>query len=82
MQVSKIASYTAKAARCASVYRKYKGGTMVRRNAYIENLVLISRALENSALKDGAFIECGTWKGGMSAGMIEVGGPYRKYFFL
>ena len=54
----------------------------IARNAYIENLALISRALENSALKDGAFIECGTWKGGMSAGMIEVGGPDRNYFFF
>lgn len=82
MQVSKIVSYTAKAARYASVYRRYKSGTMMVRNAYIENLALISRALENSALKDGAFIECGTWKGGMSAGMIEVGGPDRNYFFF
>jgi O-methyltransferase len=38
--------------------------------------------LKDESLKDGAIIECGTWRGGMSAGMIEIGGFDRDYFFF
>lgn len=49
---------------------------------YAENLALVAMTLRNPALNDGAIIECGTWRGGMSAGMIEIGGPKRKYEFF
>jgi hypothetical protein len=64
------------------LYRKYRERTMVPALAYAENMALIARALDDPALDGGAIIECGTWRGGMSAGMIEVGGPARQYFFL
>jgi hypothetical protein len=50
--------------------------------AYAENLALIAMALRNPALSRGAIIECGTWRGGMSAGMIEIAGREKTYHFF
>jgi hypothetical protein len=55
---------------------------MLGRNAYIANLAIADMALKDVALKGGAIIECGTWKGGMSAGLIEIGGLNRDYYFF
>jgi O-methyltransferase len=62
--------------------RKYRERTMIPALAYAENLALVARALDNTALDSGVIVECGTWRGGMSAGMIEVGGPGRQYYFF
>ena len=62
--------------------RKYREQTMVPKLAYAENLALVARALDNPALDGGAIVECGTWRGGMSAGLVEVGGPKRQYYFF
>jgi O-methyltransferase len=64
------------------LYQKYRPYTMVGRLRYLENLALADAALSNPALNDGAIIECGTWKGGMAAALVEVGGPTRKYCFF
>jgi O-methyltransferase len=61
---------------------KYRNRTMVRYKTYAENIALIEIVLKDESLKDGAIIECGTWRGGMSAGMIEVGGFGRNYYFF
>jgi len=74
--------YAAAFVRYQLVYRKYRPYTMIGRLRYLENLALADAALSNPALRDGAIIECGTWKGGMAAGLIEVGGPTRKYCFF
>jgi O-methyltransferase len=50
--------------------------------AYAENLAMVNVVLANMSLKNGAIIECGTWKGGMAAGMIEIAGPDRRYYFF
>ena len=55
---------------------------MISYRDYAENIALLAMALKDESLKDGAIIECGTWRGGMAAGMIEVGGPERSYHFF
>lgn len=55
---------------------------MIPRESFIDNLALIASAAANPRLYDGAFVECGTWRGGMSAAMIEVGGWERHYCFF
>jgi O-methyltransferase len=64
------------------LFSKYRNKTMIGARAYAENLALISMSLRNPALNQGSIIECGTWRGGMSAGMIEVGGFDRRYNFF
>jgi hypothetical protein len=64
------------------LHSKYRPFTMTSsRLVFLENLVLVSNTL--SALNHrGAVIECGTWKGGMAAAMVEVGGPDLHYYFF
>jgi O-methyltransferase len=64
------------------LFLKYKARTMLSPRSYIENLALMSAALRDPDLRKGAIVECGTWRGGMSAGMIETGGPERRYYFF
>jgi O-methyltransferase len=79
---SEKARYFARVFFYLRLYRKYRERTMVPPLAYAENLALMARALDDPALDGGGIVECGTWRGGMSAGMIEVGGPGRQYFFF
>lgn len=65
----------------SGIYEKYKRFSMVADNPqlFMENLFLmdfIRRSVE------GDFVECGTWKGGMSCGMMSVGGDARNYHFF
>jgi len=61
----------------------YSSGTMARAAiVYAENLALMGMVLRNPDLDGGCIIECGTWRGGMSAGMIEVAGRRRNYHFF
>lgn len=50
------------------LYTKYKDYTMIPENIFIENLLLIDRHKQ----KMGAYVECGVWRGGMSAAIAEV----------
>ena len=50
---------------------------MIPRREFLANLDVASRVTA-----DGAFVECGTWKGGMAAALIEVGGQKREYHFF
>ena len=63
-------------------YNKFRPFTMICRETYIANLYLVERALANDALDSGCIIECGTWRGGMSAGLVTIGGPKRDYYFF
>lgn len=65
------------------LYFKYRGATQSNLRVYTENLALIAAAvLTNKTLDSGAFVECGTWKGGTAAGMVEIGGKKRRYYFF
>lgn len=57
---------------------KYRDYTMVRRKKFINNLMLASRVQD----VPGCVVECGVWRGGMSAGMAEVLGPNRHYYLF
>jgi O-methyltransferase len=64
------------------LHNKYKAFTMVRPGMFFENLLLAKAALRQPALGQGAVIECGTWKGGMAAALVEIGGKHRNYHFF
>jgi O-methyltransferase len=69
-------------ARGLFLFSKYRHRTMIPGRQYAENLALISLVLRNPDLDGGSIIECGTWRGGMSAGMIEAAGIHRSYHFF
>jgi hypothetical protein len=56
-------------------YEKFKNFTMVPERVYIENLRLAQRVMRTS----GSIVECGTWRGGMIAGIADTLGPSRCY---
>jgi O-methyltransferase len=53
--------------------------TMLSQARFFENLALIQHF---GSRLDGSFVECGTWRGGMAAAMIALGGPARTYHFF
>jgi O-methyltransferase len=82
MNSKEVTLYASAFIRYQTLYQKYSRYTMVGRLRFLENLALADVALNKAALQDGVIIECGTWKGGMAAALIEVGGPTRKYYFF
>jgi len=52
---------------------------MVAPDIFVENVRLCRETLRN--LPGGAVVECGTWRGGMSAALIELAGKRDCYFF-
>lgn len=61
--------------RLVKTFRKYQGFTMVPENVFIGNLRLADKVRDIS----GAIVECGTWRGGMIAGIADVLGSSRHY---
>ncbi len=51
------------------LYAKYKDYTMIPKNVYIDNLKLI-HSYKECIIND--IVECGTWKGGMIAGITDL----------
>lgn len=60
------------------IYNKYSAFTMLDRRTYIKNL-MIAHSFRHIP---GCVIECGVWRGGMSAGLADVLGPDREYFLF
>ena len=61
------------------LYAKYRPFTMIRPDDFAANLRVAHSVLQATP---GAVVECGTWRGGMSAALIEIGGPDRDYHFF
>ena len=60
------------------IYRKFRAYTMIHEAKYVNNLELCFEFKGTP----GCVVECGVWRGGMSAGMAEVLGPDRHYFLF
>lgn len=60
------------------IYEKFKTYTMLPKGGYIRNLSVAKKF----GGKEGCIVECGTWRGGMIAGMAAVYGKGRKYYLF
>lgn len=60
------------------VFSRFKNDTLVRFDAYCANLRLANRFKH----LPGAIVECGTWKGGMIAGLACLFGTKRSYYLF
>jgi O-methyltransferase len=58
-----------------AIYRRFRHFTMIPRGTYVTNLELADRFSSVS----GSIVECGTWKGGMIAGIAKLLGRERHY---
>ena len=72
----------AAASRYADLFDQYSEFTMLERAEFMDNLGLVDQALRDLGLAKGSIIECGTWRGGMAAAMIHIGGVDRTYHFF
>lgn len=61
-----------------ALYWKYRSHTMVPRRVFVGNLRLVDRFSD----RPGTVVECGVWRGGMSAAIAEVLGRDREYFLF
>lgn len=61
-----------------AIFRKFREFTVIPRKTYIANLELADRY----SLISGAVVECGTWKGGMIAGIASILGSGRSYYLF
>lgn len=64
--------------RFAHTYKQFQNFTMISADAFADNLVLADRVRNVS----GCIVECGVWRGGMSAGLASMFGAGREYFLF
>jgi len=67
-----------RAIKCRFLYRKYRDFTMAPSKVFFRNMLIVDRVRHVK----GCVVECGVWRGGMSAGMAEVLGPERTYLLF
>lgn len=60
------------------LYRKYNSFTMLSKRDFFDNLELVKK---NKYL-EGSLVECGVWRGGISAAMAEALGNNRTYYLF
>lgn len=60
-----------------ALHRKYHGLTMIPEDAFVCNLELCERFKDLA----GSYVECGVWRGGMSAAIAEVIGNKELHLF-
>ncbi|MBN6039537.1 TylF/MycF/NovP-related O-methyltransferase [Amycolatopsis sp. 195334CR] len=72
------ASAGAEHAEHLELFRRFSPYSLITEDLFCDNLALVRERLRDL---DGAVVECGTWKGGMAAAMMQLGGPGRSYHF-
>jgi O-methyltransferase len=61
------------------IYKKHRESTMISSEYYVNNLRVIHDLARDVP---GCVVECGTWRGGMIAGIADLLGPERRYYLF
>jgi O-methyltransferase len=61
------------------IWMVYKDYTMIQEDMYLENLRMALQLPQNI---EGDIVECGVWRGGMSAGIAALLGKKYKYYLF
>lgn len=77
-RVNRLLQTRAKRNEFGRVFEKYCDFTMIDKPLYVDNLLVAERTKGLA----GDVVECGVWRGGMSAGLAEVLGPDRMYYLF
>ncbi len=72
---SSIAGFVLNLPRYAGIHSRFKRYTMIPWSTYARNLALVHQFSH----VPGCVVECGVWRGGMSAGIANVLGSDREY---
>ena len=78
MQFARLFSKTAKNRNLTSIYKQFREYTMIPEGHYLDNLSL-AKSVESI---NGCIVECGVWRGGMSAGIAKILGQNRTYYLF
>jgi O-methyltransferase len=70
------ANYASERFKYGKIFEKYQAYTMIPKQIYTENLAL-AKLVDKVP---GHIVECGTWRGGMIAGIADVLGENRGYY--
>jgi O-methyltransferase len=70
------ANYASERFKHGKIFEKYQAYTMIPKQIYTENLAL-AKLVDKVP---GSIVECGTWRGGMIAGIADVLGANRAYY--
>lgn len=54
------------------IFRKYRNYSMIGQFGYCANIELAMLFAAKIPMKDLVIVECGTWRGGMTFGMLEA----------
>src|SRR5690348_7511798 len=72
-------TYAKRYVRFLRIHAKYSDLTMIPASTYAKNLMIAENYIRSVP---GCVVECGTWRGGMIAGIADVLGAERDYFLF
>src|SRR5258706_3293564 len=72
---SVIARFVLNLPRYARIHSRFQNYSMIPWASYVRNLSLVHQF----APVEGCVVECGVWRGGMSAGIANILGSHREY---
>lgn len=64
------------------MYKKYQKHTMIHRNRFTETILVAQAVLAKFGNEDLIGAECGTWRGGMSFGLLDALPNLKSYHFF
>ncbi len=70
--MSQITRYISRLPHLARIQRRYRERTMIVKNDYIENLFVADYWRRKMGTPPGSVVECGTWRGGMFFGLMDL----------